>query len=212
MADRDWKRRAEQLRAEKKRLEDWAARVYSLPPAERPYGQRGKYPKPPYYPKNADGTTPCRWCSTPVAPGKRSRIWCSQDCVAEFMRRGHWPTMARYITKRDQVCRMCGGGRYDITAPQLHYSGGQLFDGKPWVFWQISAREGGPDHRPQACPLKISWSVDHIVAVKDGGTDDPQNLRLLCGRCHGEVTAAQHKRWALERRASIVSPQVSLPL
>lgn len=25
--------------------------------------------------------------------------------------------------------------------------------------------------------------VDHIVAVKDGGSDAPSNLRLLCARC-----------------------------
>ncbi len=48
--------------------------------------------------------------------------------------------------------------------------------------------------------VRYRFEVDHIVAVNDGGTDDPANLRLLCEVCHHEVTAAQHQRWARERR------------
>lgn len=29
-----------------------------------------------------------------------------------------------------------------------------------------------------------AWDVDHIVSVRNGGTDDPANLRLLCADCH----------------------------
>jgi 5-methylcytosine-specific restriction protein A len=46
------------------------------------------------------------------------------------------------------------------------------------------------------CADKYSClEVDHIVAVKDGGTDDPANLRLLCEPCHKKVTADQRRRW-----------------
>lgn len=190
-----------------------AEAVYALPPNARPYGQRGAYPKPPRR-TNSDGRNLCRWCEHPLA--NKYRWWCGSDCVAEFMRRAHWPTMAEFIAKRDRVCQLCNGGRYDITADQLYFGGelGALFDGQPWVFWHLSSRNGGPDHRPRACHLKVTWAVDHIIAVRDGGTDDPRNLRLLCGRCHGEVTAAQHRRWALERRqvAATASPQGRLEL
>jgi 5-methylcytosine-specific restriction endonuclease McrA len=172
----------ERQREAEKRIVAWGPEVYSLPPDQRPYGQRGKYPKPPIYPKLPDGSTFCRWCGTRT----RGRRWCADGCVSEFMRRGHWPTMARFITKRDKVCRLCGGYRWTITEPR-RYAG----------------REGWPDGL--ACYLTFSHAVDHIVAVKDGGTDDPANLRLLCGRCHSEVTAAQHARWSAERRAAAVA-------
>lgn len=38
--------------------------------------------------------------------------------------------------------------------------------------------------------------VDHIVAVKDGGSHHPDNLRTLCRECHKKRTAEQRKRKA----------------
>ena len=32
--------------------------------------------------------------------------------------------------------------------------------------------------------------VDHIIAVKDGGSDDPWNLRSLCAEHHAEIHRA----------------------
>ena len=32
-----------------------------------------------------------------------------------------------------------------------------------------------------------AWEVDHIVPVRDGGDDNPDNLRLLCAGCHVAV-------------------------
>lgn len=154
-----------------------AERVYSLPPAERPYGVRGVYPKPPYYPKNADGLTPCRWCQKPQKKG-----WCSKECVADFFARSDWNTIASNIRKRDKVCRICGGQRARA--------------GREWT---IHA-EYGYMHEGRACDLVYSWEVDHIKAVSEGGDDHPDNLRLLCGRCHLEITNAQATRWAAERR------------
>lgn len=184
-----WRLERERAAAERQRLRTWSSEVYGLPPADRPYGQRGKYPKPPIYPKAADGSTFCRWC----AKITRGRRWCADGCVAEFMRRGHWPTMAAYITKRDLVCRLCGDTRYDITRAR----------------WYWPAEDSWPNDRSgfksEACRLKITHAVDHIVAVKDGGTDDPANLRLLCGRCHSDVGRLQHARWSAERRAAKVA-------
>ncbi|WMM73018.1 HNH endonuclease signature motif containing protein [Rhodococcus pyridinivorans] len=36
--------------------------------------------------------------------------------------------------------------------------------------------------------------VDHIVGRGDGGTDDLENLRSLCVRCHDRYTRAQTRR------------------
>jgi hypothetical protein len=200
---RDWRAEMAKNAAERRRrldvMKEMQAFVYALPPDQRPYGQRGVYPKPPYYPKNADGLKPCRWCQHPSKRG-----WCSEECVAEFMRRGHWPTMARFITKRDGVCRLCGGARPNISGARPHFDVDTLqrWTIHEWRAMTLEAEQGGEDRRPYACRLEYTWAVDHIVAVADGGTDDPNNLRLLCGRCHSEVTAAQHARWAAARRAA----------
>ena len=52
-----------------------------------------------------------------------------------------------------------------------------------------------------ATRVRLEWEVDHIVAVEDGGTDDPANLRLLCKRCHKERTALQRRQKAIDRRS-----------
>ncbi|WP_084222299.1 HNH endonuclease [Rhodococcus sp. Chr-9] len=36
--------------------------------------------------------------------------------------------------------------------------------------------------------------VDHIISKNDGGTDDLENLRSLCGRCHDHYTREQTRR------------------
>lgn len=198
---RDWETYRAAAKAERERLEAWGRVIYAMPPAERPYGQRGRYPKPPYYPKNAAGVKPCRWCMKPT-----QRNWCGPECVAEFMRRAHWPTMARFIKKRDQTCRLCGGQRPHVSEARPVYAGyiGDDCEGWPieggWDGAAADAEAGLPDRRPQACRIEYTFAVDHILAVKEGGTDDPENLRLLCGRCHDEVSADQAARWAAERR------------
>ena len=37
--------------------------------------------------------------------------------------------------------------------------------------------------------------VDHVVAVKDGGSHHPDNLRTLCHACHVKRTKEQRKAW-----------------
>jgi 5-methylcytosine-specific restriction protein A len=39
--------------------------------------------------------------------------------------------------------------------------------------------------------LVLGDEVDHIVPLECGGTDDMQNLRLLCHACHVDVTNKQ---------------------
>lgn len=42
------------------------------------------------------------------------------------------------------------------------------------------------DHLKQLQPAVV-LQVHHLIEVKDGGTDDPINLQLLCAECHAEV-------------------------
>lgn len=43
----------------------------------------------------------------------------------------------------------------------------------------------------QECVTPGARQVAHIVDRRAGGSDDPSNLRLLCGSCHSRETALQ---------------------
>lgn len=43
---------------------------------------------------------------------------------------------------------------------------------------------------------KPSRHTDHIVAKRDGGTDDPSNLQALCHSCHSRKTATQDSNFS----------------
>ena len=143
--------------------------------SERPYGQRGAI-KLPGFRKDAEGRALCRWCDQPVVPPRKS--WCSQKCVDEWRERGDWNHIRKKIIERDKVCQMCGDRRL-----QKSYDVPERFDRPAYT-----ALERG------------TWEVDHIVAVEDGGTDDPANLRLLCRPCHKDRTALQRRHKAVGRR------------
>lgn len=202
---RDWRVEAARRREAHERLRAWAADVYALAPAARPFGQRGQYPKPPY-PKAEDGSHLCRWCGVSLAGKQRSRWWCGKDCVHEFRIRADWNYIRAAIIKRDTVCKICGGASYDQSRHHVHI----YYDDDAFLTWEQYHQVDRDERRElnRVCKLVADWDVDHIVAVADGGTDAPENLRLLCGRCHATVTAGQHQRWALERRAA--EPQMAL--
>lgn len=149
----------------------------------RPYGQRGNVALPGFR-KDAEGRALCRWCDQPVPKGRRS--WCSQKCVNEYRERGDWNFIRDKIVERDKVCVKCGGCRPKHDPSPIS---------KPLLATQFRDQVWGIHSM-----VRYRFEVDHIVAVNDGGTDDPTNLRLLCEPCHHEVTAAQHQRWARERR------------
>lgn len=146
----------------------------------RPYGQRGNISLPGFR-KDAEGRALCRWCDQPVPKGRKS--WCGSKCVEEWRERGDWNHIRNKIIERDKVCRICGGQRYD---KQYEVAANPRYDK---LAYTVIARSG--------------WDVDHIVAVEDGGTDDPANLRLLCRRCHKDRTALQRREKALQRRGQL---------
>lgn len=118
----------------------------------------------------------CRWCGKDCAPPRTH--WCADECVQKYLRVGTWKDLCQRVRERDQVCRNCGGGGLtrglvvpDHTDLQGH-------------------------HHPEYTKLIARFEVDHIVAIDDGGTDDPKNLRLLCIPCHKLITALWHRRRA----------------
>jgi len=51
------------------------------------------------------------------------------------------------------------------------------------------------------------WSatVDHVIAVSAGGTDDPSNLKLCCTGCNGLLSRSGHLTTHEDRRALVRS-------
>lgn len=130
----------------------------------------------------------CRYCGDPVPPKNGRRNYCSNACHEAVWLRLSWPSMRRYIIERDKLCRLCGG---------MNYTGNQ---------WEHASVYD----EALRCSLPYvrifpEWHVDHIKPCAEGGTDDPDNLRLLCGRCHKRITREWHGQRAAARR-----PQIAL--
>ncbi len=109
------------------------------------------------WPLGPNGRKLCAWCKTELS-GRRQR-WCSDACVRLYSRVWDWAAMKKYIKERDgHKCQRCG--TTDPPPPKKVRGWQQRLD---------------------------PWDVDHILPVADGGTDDPENLRLLCIPCHVAV-------------------------
>lgn len=115
-------------------------------------------------PKGSNGKRLCGWCDHELPKYRRS--WCSDECADNFARIWSWGALREYVIGRDVVCQRCG---------------------KDWAGWlHTRPMHFSRDPRDQTlCRLeRAPWQVDHTLPVKDGGTDDPENLRLLCNDCH----------------------------
>lgn len=132
------------------------------------WGQRGKF-APERVPKGH-----CRWCGDPIT-AKRRTSYCSAECSDEMALRILWGFIRGRIMERDKTCRLCDGHSYKAL-PYYRYE----------------------DYKWKYTPIELDWHVDHIKPVAEGGTDDPANLRLLCGKCHKRIT----KEWHGERAAA----------
>lgn len=111
-------------------------------------------------PKGTNGKRLCGWCDHDLPKYRRS--WCSDQCAEKFQRVWSWGALREYIIGRDVVCQRCGSD---------------------WAGWLRTKPTGmysrDPRDRNQCLLERAPWQVDHIFPVKDGGTDDPENLRLL---------------------------------
>lgn len=120
----------------------------------------------------------CQCCNEKLT-GRKTR-WCgSNDCARRVWGRLyaglHW--QKRHVCVRDGcACRECG----------------EKFE-SPLI-------EGGPMY-PQPRMLEL----DHIVPLHAGGTEHPDNLQLLCSRCHQEKSTRDRSHYRLK-------PELQQPL
>lgn len=49
------------------------------------------------------------------------------------------------------------------------------------LWWEILERD---DFRCQHCGVRRFLTVDHIIALDNGGTNEPENLQTLCRNCN----------------------------
>ena len=53
------------------------------------------------------------------------------------------------------------------------------------------------------CGSRDNLQLDHIIPREDGGTDDPENLQVLCKKCHAKKSGYERKN-RIEIRTCIV--------
>lgn len=60
------------------------------------------------------------------------------------------------------------------------------------------------DGKCASCGIKIrigqDWDLDHILALENGGSNDPENLQVLCELCHAKKTGDDHALAGKSRR------------
>lgn len=91
--------------------------------------------------------------------------------------------MRAHIIERDEFCQLCGGACY-----------------RREVSYTSRAWDETGQHRLEYTRVGPEWHVDHVIPCAEGGTDDPDNLRLLCGRCHKLVT----REWRRARARTVI--------
>lgn len=67
---------------------------------------------------------------------------------------------------------------------------------------EVFAMRMGRCHR---CKRRLgprdSWTLEHVIALENGGNNDLENLDVTCDWCEPEKTAEDHKRAGKARRA-----------
>lgn len=112
------------------------------------------------------GTKPCRWCDGPVTPSIaiasdgsvswKHKAFCSAPC-----RKGTFVGKRRPLPKKTRAAVFARDGR-------------------------ICKRCGWTEWAPGEAPPGV-WrqlEIDHVYPVARGGTDDLDNLQVLCSRCN----------------------------
>lgn len=76
--------------------------------------------------------------------------------------------------------------------------------GRVWSWGAVAGYVMQRDGTCQRCGSDRRLEVDHILPVVDGGTDDPENLRLLCHGCHVAVGYEQREARRLAQTGQTV--------
>ncbi|GAF47378.1 HNH endonuclease [Rhodococcus wratislaviensis] len=75
----------------------------------------------------------------------------------------------------------------------------------------VIERDGNVCQQCGADGTVVALELDHIINVREGGTDDPSNARLLCKPHHQAKTQAEALRGAQRKRARLKLPTPKHP-
>lgn len=64
------------------------------------------------------------------------------------------------------------------------------------IAWQQKWRCAGPCQEL----LPPTWCMDHIIALRDGGSNDLSNFQALCGTCHSLKTLQENQEYHDKKR------------
>ena len=112
-------------------------------------------------------------------------------------------SLRREIRERDGgICRLCG---IDVGLVERVRERVRELDRAHSVDWRDR------NHRGKFYERLLGWKpgaksyaeIDHVYPRECGGGDEPENLRLLCPKCHGLETANFAGLRAARRKASL---------
>ena len=136
---------------------------------------------------------PCRACGRRAAPGEALCPACRasggrrpSSCRVCGARTGGGPYCRQHSSEIDRVRRQPWRSGYDDPL----YRAGRL------------ERFEQAGRRCEDCGAELEgrpWECDHLVALRDGGTNITGNLRVRCPDCHQRKTAADRRRRKSER-------------
>jgi 5-methylcytosine-specific restriction endonuclease McrA len=171
--------------------------------------------------RGPNGFSLCRQCGDEC--DNKRQTYCSPACVAQW-KLERWPTVQRrHVWERDGgVCRSCGFNvkRFERRARWISDRlGARSFNisrlhGPAWTREFNAIKRNGA--RLERCVVRVVaryrfkahranwlphfWEMDHCVPLAEGGTNELENLRVLCVPCHRAETKALAGRLAQRRK------------
>lgn len=147
-------------------------------------------------------------------------LFCSSDCEQKYILKSSSGAMRRGVFSRDRgICSRC---TLDCTAMIRRLQAIERGTRRWKERRRCLLEREYPDFVERAGEKSVrllverampghAWQADHIVPVYQGGGQcDLDNLRTLCTVCHKEVTKAQAKQRAAERRELMAEKNVGV--
>ncbi len=140
----------------------------------------------------------CKICAKPIyrrpREVERGRVYCSQSCYGKSQQKTN-PCLVCGVpilaSKHAKTCSHACSNKH-----RALIDSNQGGPGRPVVLdravksrtmrGRLIATRGPICERCSYDKVKV-LAAHHIVQRKDGGSDEPENLLLLCPNCHGEI-------------------------
>lgn len=148
--------------------------------------------------KTLDGQTYlCRWCAKPLTD--RCTSYCSRECQSEIETRCIFAALRMELYhQRGHVCEHCGINLEDLETFFNWYESLYHKVHRDNRNWHLVNWWPGPLELRKSFGYAGNaglWECNHKLALIEGGNlVDPENLEILCLKCHKVHTAALRRR------------------